>query len=231
MSEFHGINLNRSLASYVFGAWSSSFLFGVISVQTHLYYQKFPKDPPYAQLLVGLLWVMQGVEVGISSYAVYRTFASAGGALQLLVQPWYLSYYGTHGVLVAGFVQSFFALRYWIAFEMQKRRTGFIRTDSVLNHIALYGVATGAVTATVVTIQLLLFTAANMLEPILFFGMPLGGIYIATFLANLHTRSSLRTIASQSDTGVMELSDMSTSLPITDVPPTSVVLNIMHTRD
>ncbi|KAF8316108.1 hypothetical protein DL93DRAFT_2166337 [Clavulina sp. PMI_390] len=283
MSSFHGINLNRALASYVFGEWASSFLFGVITVQTHLYYQKFPRDPIHSRLLVGLLWSIQGAEVGILSYALYETFGSPAGALQLLVQPWYLSYYGTHGVMVACMVQSFFVSRYWIgnassiyprtriisldvtvesylspqssfntlaaidkvltawltlttftditvaatlAFEMRKRRTGFFKTDSMLNRVAIYGVATGAVTATIVTIQLLLYTVADMLEPILFFGMPLGGIYIATFLANLHTRSSLRGMGS--DAGAIELSPVSATLPRTDVTVTSVVL---HARD
>ncbi|KAF8309521.1 hypothetical protein DL93DRAFT_2085642 [Clavulina sp. PMI_390] len=96
-----------------------------------------------------------------------------------------------------------------LAFEMRKRRTGIFKTDSVLTHVGVYGVATGAVTAAAVTAQLLLFTIWNIFEAIVFFGLSLGGLYIATFLANLHTRSSLRTLASQPQSNFIELSGLS----------------------
>ncbi|KAF8309520.1 hypothetical protein DL93DRAFT_1760412 [Clavulina sp. PMI_390] len=84
-----------------------------------------------------------------------------------------------------------------LAIEM-RNRTGYSKkTDSVLNRVAVYGVATGAVTATLVSVQLLLYVAWNLYEDLIFFGMPYGGVYIATFLANLHTRSSLKRIAAQ----------------------------------
>ncbi|KAF8318119.1 hypothetical protein DL93DRAFT_2076086 [Clavulina sp. PMI_390] len=52
-----------------------------------------------------------------------------------------------------------------LAFEMRKRRTGFFKTDSVLTRLALYGAATGAVTAIVVTIQLLLVSTRSPILP------------------------------------------------------------------
>ncbi|KAF8318117.1 hypothetical protein DL93DRAFT_2225869 [Clavulina sp. PMI_390] len=113
MSGVNGLDADRVLASYLFGLWSSTFLFGVITVQTFLYYKKYPKDTFYSRGLVGLLWMMQGAEAGITSYGVYTTLMSNAGLLQLLIQPWHLSYYGTHGVLVAVMVQAFFISRYW----------------------------------------------------------------------------------------------------------------------
>ncbi|KAF8321583.1 hypothetical protein DL93DRAFT_2072324 [Clavulina sp. PMI_390] len=80
-----------------------------------------------------------------------------------------------------------------LAFEMRKRRTGHSRTNSILNRLILYVVATGAISASLVIVMLFLFTIANIIESVLLFALPLGAIYITTLLANLHLRSSLRT--------------------------------------
>ncbi|KAF8306810.1 hypothetical protein DL93DRAFT_163791 [Clavulina sp. PMI_390] len=78
--------------------------------------------------------------------------------------------------------------------EMRKQHTGYSRTDSMLNRLAIYGIATGGVTATAVIAELFMSLVAHHEEGLLLMGLPLGGVYIATFLANLHTRSALRTI-------------------------------------
>ncbi|KAF8309516.1 hypothetical protein DL93DRAFT_2085632 [Clavulina sp. PMI_390] len=242
-------------------------------------------DPRHVRGLVTLLWIMQGLEIGISARGAYQALVPKEGLLSLIAQPWYQSYFGTHGVLVAIMVQVFFLTRYWsfshnipvtvgvvllvtaalglglyivirsytspessiqtlnaesnavtawltfaatadivlaisLALDIRKRRTGYYKTDSVLKRVALYGAATGAVTATLVTIQLLIFTAGHMFEDIVFFGLPLGGVYIATFLANLHTRSSLQKLASQHHSERFELSgrqQQSTQVMITSV--------------
>ncbi|KAF8319300.1 hypothetical protein DL93DRAFT_2225243 [Clavulina sp. PMI_390] len=249
-----------TLASVLFGIWAAALLFGIITVQTYFYYKRFMRDPWYTRWLVGVLWILQGIEVGISSRASYGNLVvlPQDGFIALLKEPWYRSYCGTHGVVVAFAVQSFFLLRYWsvsrnlfvtiplslsvlldfafgvycvwrsyrtpqssiaalesqgwaftvwlalaaasdvilaisLAFEMRKRRTGHHRTDSVLNRLALYGVATGAITATVVIILLFLFVVADRVEIFLLFVIPLGAVYIVTLLSNLHLRISLRT--------------------------------------
>ncbi|KAF8318118.1 hypothetical protein DL93DRAFT_2153865 [Clavulina sp. PMI_390] len=152
-----------------------------------------------------------GLDITIRSYMTLESSFQTLYAVDEVLKVW-LSFASATDILIAAS----------LAFEMRKRHTGLSKTDTVLNRIALYGAATGAVTATVVTTQLLLFTVGGMFEPIIFFGMyieivskwlnvyPLGGIYITTFLANLHTRSSLRVLASQPQ-GAIELSNMPTS--------------------
>ncbi|KAF8309519.1 hypothetical protein DL93DRAFT_2230900 [Clavulina sp. PMI_390] len=273
MTVITNFNVTRILASYLFGLWSSAFLLGVITVQTYRYYQKFYNDPRPVRWLVAMLWMMQCLELGISSRGVYRSLVPHGisGLFALLEQPWYQSYFGTHGVLVAMMVQTFFLTRFWtisrnlpvtislvvlvtaalglglyimvrsymfpnsaletlnaestaaviawlsfaagadiilavaLALELRNLHTGYSKTDSVLNRVAVYGVATGAVTATLVSIQLLMYAVWNLFEDLIFFGLPLGGVYIATFLANLHTRSSLQRIATRTVSDGIEL--------------------------
>jgi len=75
---------------------------------------------------------------------------------------------------------------------LRRRRTGFQKTDSVINRMALYTISTGLVTSVLSCISLLLFAKYGVSLSVLVVGMPLGGFYSITMLANLHTRTRLR---------------------------------------
>ncbi|KAF8308743.1 hypothetical protein DL93DRAFT_2170860 [Clavulina sp. PMI_390] len=115
MTAITTLDINRILASYLFGLLGSACLFGVITIQTYIYYQKFPNDSRYVRCLVALFWIMEGVDLGISTRGAYRELVPNGvaGLLALLEQPWYMSYFGTHDVVIAFMVQTFFVTRFW----------------------------------------------------------------------------------------------------------------------
>ncbi|KAF8310768.1 hypothetical protein DL93DRAFT_2169489 [Clavulina sp. PMI_390] len=256
------VTLPRTLYSHLFGILASSVLFGIITVQTFRYYNKFPRDMLSTRFVVGLLWFMQALEIGIASHGIYDVLITSQTNIEVLViEPWYRSYFGTHTTVSAVIVQLFFLWRYWsvsrnlpitilltllvaftlgfaiflvvrsyqfsdsalttleaevwastlwlsfsavadamlaiaLAVEMRKQPerepSNLLRTDSLLNQLALYGVATGAVTASAVIAELFLCSVVHIYEGLILIGLPLGSLYIATFLANLHTRSYLR---------------------------------------
>jgi len=70
---------------------------------------------------------------------------------------------------------------------LRRRRTGFRKTDSMLTHMILYTMGTGVATSVLSCLALFL-PAKYQLR----YGIPLGGFYSITMLANLHMRSALR---------------------------------------
>ncbi|KAF9512072.1 hypothetical protein BS47DRAFT_1363370 [Hydnum rufescens UP504] len=74
---------------------------------------------------------------------------------------------------------------------LRHRRTGFQKTDSVINRMVLYTISTGLVTSVLSCILLGMFVkyGFNFTTTI---GIPLGTVYSITMLANLHTRTALR---------------------------------------
>jgi len=47
------VNLNGTLGALEIGVLISLFLFGIVTVQTSVYYDRFPKDPWHVKFLVG----------------------------------------------------------------------------------------------------------------------------------------------------------------------------------
>ncbi|KAF8319299.1 hypothetical protein DL93DRAFT_2164517 [Clavulina sp. PMI_390] len=141
--------------------------------------QSLPQSARYSSFVV--------LDFGFGLYTVVRSYLTPESSTATVqAQGWDM------GVWLAMAAAADILLAMSLAFEMRKRRTGHFKTDSVLNRLALYGVATGAVTAILVIILLFLFVVADIVEILLLFALPLGGVYIVTLLSNLHLRSSLR---------------------------------------
>ncbi|KAF9510608.1 hypothetical protein BS47DRAFT_54287 [Hydnum rufescens UP504] len=75
---------------------------------------------------------------------------------------------------------------------LRRRRTGFQKTDSVINRMVLYTISTGLVTSILSCVGLVLFAKYGVGFSVLIIGMPLGGFYSITVLTNLHMRARLR---------------------------------------
>ncbi|KAF9512069.1 hypothetical protein BS47DRAFT_1383130 [Hydnum rufescens UP504] len=74
---------------------------------------------------------------------------------------------------------------------LQRRRTGFRKTDSVINRMILYTISTGLATSVLSCILNVVFSVYGIDFSVLITGMPLGAFYSVTMLANLHTRKAL----------------------------------------
>ncbi|KAF8306816.1 hypothetical protein DL93DRAFT_2101496 [Clavulina sp. PMI_390] len=208
------MDITTTLYSQLFGIIVGSILFGIITVQAMLYAERFPRDPWHIQWVVWLLWYCY-IQF-ISRYRSY--FATHTSIAGFIVQLFFLSRYwfeyaglfnpSVRTISLATLEGELLASKLWFCFsavtdvmlaaalaiEMRRQHTGYSRTDSMLNRLALYGIATGGVTAAAVVAAVFMTLVAHHYEGFDLIGFPLGGLYITTFLANLHTRSALRTI-------------------------------------
>jgi len=79
-----------------------------------------------------------------------------------------------------------------MTFLLRRQRTGFKRTDNAINRMIIYTINTGTITSVVAVIVLVTFVIAGFHFVVLALGVPLGGIYTLTMLANLHSRLTIR---------------------------------------
>jgi len=70
---------------------------------------------------------------------------------------------------------------------LQRRRTGFQQTDSIITRMILYTIGTGLATSVLSCIALALFVKYDFV-----YLLPLDGFYSITMLTNLHMRKNLR---------------------------------------
>ncbi|KAF9507061.1 hypothetical protein BS47DRAFT_350057 [Hydnum rufescens UP504] len=75
---------------------------------------------------------------------------------------------------------------------LRHRRTGYHKTDSVINRMVAYAISTGAVTSILSCICLVLFAICGFSTGGLVVSMPLGLSYSISMLTNLHMRTRLR---------------------------------------
>ncbi|KAF9505104.1 hypothetical protein BS47DRAFT_573087 [Hydnum rufescens UP504] len=75
---------------------------------------------------------------------------------------------------------------------LRRRRTGFQKTDSVINRMALYTIGTGLITSIISCSLLAVFVKHGFHVPELTISMLLGVCYCITMLTNLHMRTRLR---------------------------------------
>jgi len=75
---------------------------------------------------------------------------------------------------------------------LRHQRTGFQKTDSMVDRMILYTISTGLITSVLSCIILGMFTKYGLNVSVLTVSLPLSGLYSVTMLANLHTRKTLR---------------------------------------
>ncbi|KAF8314610.1 uncharacterized protein EI90DRAFT_418906 [Cantharellus anzutake] len=81
-----------------------------------------------------------------------------------------------------------FAMSYFL----HRRRTGFRQTDTVLRQLIVYAINTGLLTSVLALAVMFAFAFYGFHFVHMMFVLPLGGVYTASLLANLHSRSRLR---------------------------------------
>ncbi|KAF8327472.1 uncharacterized protein EI90DRAFT_3127156 [Cantharellus anzutake] len=79
-----------------------------------------------------------------------------------------------------------------MSYYLQRCRTGFRQTDTVLRKLTLYAINTGLVTSVLALAVMFAFAFYGFHFIAMILILPLGGVYNASFLANLHSRSRLR---------------------------------------
>ncbi|KAF8338013.1 uncharacterized protein EI90DRAFT_3151841 [Cantharellus anzutake] len=103
--------LEGFLGGIFVGTVVSTFLFGILTVQTLLYYKRFPQDSKWTRLAIGLLWVAFAFQAAFMTKAMWwwliRNPAALGRAI------WEFSSYSVATAVASLVVQSFFVSRIW----------------------------------------------------------------------------------------------------------------------
>ncbi|KAF8312985.1 hypothetical protein DL93DRAFT_1213814 [Clavulina sp. PMI_390] len=96
------------------GVLVNSFFTGIVNVQAHRYYAKFPKDGIHIKLVVAILWMAQMIYLPINVFAVYYDLVTCQkNPLLLLNVPWEVRYTTIHILIVSTTAYIFFAIRLW----------------------------------------------------------------------------------------------------------------------
>jgi len=75
---------------------------------------------------------------------------------------------------------------------LRQKRTGFRQTDNAIRTMIYFTVCTGGITCVLSIIVLCTFAKYGFEYSVLVIGVPLGGLYPVSMLANLHMRSRVR---------------------------------------
>ncbi|CAA7263554.1 unnamed protein product [Cyclocybe aegerita] len=123
MSDLVHVNLNDSIGALQIGLLFSIFVFGIVTLQAHIYYGTFRDDRWTYKTLVGAIWLLEVGHTIAGSYEVYRATITLYGMPELLTTFPAIS----SGIAVAGaitfLVQGFFSIR---LFKVLPRPYSFI---------------------------------------------------------------------------------------------------------
>jgi len=75
---------------------------------------------------------------------------------------------------------------------LRRQRTGFEKTDGMINTLVIYSVNTGAATSVVAILTAIIFAIKPFHFAVMALAPPLGALYTICMLANLHSRTAIR---------------------------------------
>ncbi|KAF8994485.1 hypothetical protein BDQ17DRAFT_1095337 [Cyathus striatus] len=254
-----GFSFHDTLGAVLIGFAVSCVVFGVLTTQVFVYFQRYPADKPGYKILVGGLWALECLDQFFIGHAVYYyTIRNYASPLVLLSGTiiWTLLIQIILGCFVGTIVKACFAMRVWrfsnrnilvtgfivlliaaqlglgivytvrsfqldklelvdqlkliaslslgaglitdtliaiaLCYFLRKLRTGFRKSDTLVNRLCMYAINTGALTSAVSLCTLLLYN----LRPKAFHFMAsyfvLGKLYAISFLCTLNTRKAIR---------------------------------------
>jgi len=105
-------NLNNTVGAIEIGVLISTFLFGVISCQTWVYYRRFPKDAPVLKLLVATIWLLElGHTIAVTNSLYTITVLDFDDPLKFASPPKSLDASILFSAFIGPLVQAWFAYR------------------------------------------------------------------------------------------------------------------------
>ncbi|CAA7263559.1 unnamed protein product [Cyclocybe aegerita] len=105
--------IENTFGAIQIGSMAATFLFGIVTLQCHVYYSSRPKDPRILKWMVGVIWFLELTHTIFVAYEIYRTTITYYGLPGAVTK-----YPGFAAVMLLGglitmLVQNFFALRVW----------------------------------------------------------------------------------------------------------------------
>ncbi|KAK0221302.1 hypothetical protein IW262DRAFT_1459473 [Armillaria fumosa] len=106
-------SVSETLGALYVGAIIAAVLYGITNVQGVVYYRRYPNDWWVYRYSVGLLWVLDTIQVALSTYAIYffliHFFGDLNGALEY--KSWFMKGQLALNVFLAVYIQGLYALR------------------------------------------------------------------------------------------------------------------------
>lgn len=97
------------------GTVFAMLLYGIICLQSHLYFQKYWSDPWLIRALVGAIWALETIQVVLSIYFVdIYLIVNFGSPSALTFCEWSLSVAAIFGFVIGWMVNLFFVWRIWL---------------------------------------------------------------------------------------------------------------------
>ncbi|KAJ6571260.1 hypothetical protein B0H19DRAFT_1255248 [Mycena capillaripes] len=82
-----GSDLTDTYGSMLIGIFFAIFFQGMLTVQTHIYYESFPTDSPKLKSLVAIVWILDFVHLILICQAIYHYLITNWGTTQRFCSP------------------------------------------------------------------------------------------------------------------------------------------------
>ncbi|KAM6494506.1 hypothetical protein JOM56_010867 [Amanita muscaria] len=116
MSSSFDFNYESTFGALLIGFGLSCVIFGILSIQTFTYFQRYPSDLLAYKLLVASIWVIEVFDQVLIGHATYVYIISRYGDVVSVIATrilWSLVYQTIVGSFVGTVVKTCFALRVW----------------------------------------------------------------------------------------------------------------------
>ncbi|TFK34807.1 hypothetical protein BDQ12DRAFT_656505 [Crucibulum laeve] len=250
---------DETLGAASIGFSISCVVFGVLTTQVFVYFQRYHADRPMYKILVATLWIIELLDQILIGYSVYYYTVTHYAEPLVLINGsiiWTLIIQIPLGCLVGTIVKLAFAMRVWrfshknvwitglilalilaqmglgivytvrsfelnrlsaasklkviaslslgsgmitdiiiaasLCYFLQRLRTGFKKSDSLVNRLCIYAINTGVLTSAVSLCTLALYNAHPHAFHFMASYFVLGKLYAISFLATLNTRKVIR---------------------------------------
>jgi hypothetical protein len=97
------------------GTLFAMLLYGIICLQSHLYFQHYPKDPWFMKSVVGVIWLLETIQIVLSIYYMdVYLIVNFDFPQALTFCEWSLSVAAIFGFVIGWMVNLFFVSRIWL---------------------------------------------------------------------------------------------------------------------
>ncbi|KAF8436329.1 hypothetical protein L210DRAFT_2478574 [Boletus edulis BED1] len=250
-------SVDNTLGALLIGSLVAATFWGVTSIQTYIYYHRYPDDPLFLKLVVVVLWILDTFDACLTSHIAYHYLVTNYMNPKSIVIPvWTLIIHQTVTIVTDVLVRFMFSKRVWglssqniivtsivwivsacdliiglvitakafqlvswmqlddlaplfyasfvttfsgdlylavvLCYYLFKSRTGFRRTDSLLNTLITYIITTGLLTSVDAILGTILYAVMPTNYIFMAFYFNLAKLYTNSYLALLNARKRLR---------------------------------------
>ncbi|KAF9481087.1 hypothetical protein BDN70DRAFT_569630 [Pholiota conissans] len=112
MATLPHIDISNTFGAALIGAFISTTLYGLTTLQTYLYYVYYPKDSRQLKNLVGVIWLLDTLQAAFMAFSVYHYLVTSYFDIALLeTGHWSLFLSVVFNTVISCIVQMFFVIR------------------------------------------------------------------------------------------------------------------------